>query len=127
MVNFTKLLLTAIFVIGAIIAHPALHPDGKALSFKSTENEGPIIKVDGHLTKRTRGRQLLQWSPDGTILYLLGNAGVGAIAQLPQEITDMILSNGPGGPGSHLIRSCREFIIDTWVYVGAWNLFHLQV
>jgi hypothetical protein len=78
MVSFTNLLFAGSFLISTIVAHPALYLDGKVLSARSTEDKSPAGKHNVHIIKRVpSGRQLLQWSPDGTLLYIVGMTPIG--------------------------------------------------
>ncbi|CZR69223.1 uncharacterized protein PAC_19123 [Phialocephala subalpina] len=127
MVSFTKLLMAGAFLISTVAAFPTLHSDGKTLSVRSTEDESSITEFDAHITKRQPaiGRQLLQWAPDGTVLYLLGTLGT-TITQFPPEIQNLITGFEEGAPGKVLLESFQDFLLGRPALQGAFDLFVLE-
>ncbi|KAK8062696.1 hypothetical protein PG997_014793 [Apiospora hydei] len=75
------------------------------------------------VAKRAPRRQMLQWSPSGTLVYLLG-APIDAFAQLPAELRNLITGHGEGGPAQMLLYNWVEFVKShVSQYRAAYNLY----
>ena len=116
MVSFKKLIATA-FLFSTVIAIPAINSIGSA------ERESSSIDANASITKRVPSQQLLQWAPDGTILYLLGT--LGSIATLLAEIQHMITVGQEGSPAQVLLESFAAYVRSNSfnLHPGAFDLF----
>lgn len=124
MVSFKSLFVAGAFLIAAVNSLPSQDLNGHGTSIGSgittlVERDGATM--DTGLTKRAPGRQLLCWSPGGTVLYLLGSL------PLPTELQELVHGHSQGTPAQMLLYNWVEWVKGNLPqYRQAYNLYQDQ-
>ncbi|KAH8664650.1 hypothetical protein BX600DRAFT_437184 [Xylariales sp. PMI_506] len=119
MVSFKKLLLAATAILGTVSAIPTVSPP-TSVDVHSTllQGRGQVAETPGELTERQRkGRMTLQWSPSGSVLFLLG-----VPLPLAAELINAISGFSEGAPGQVVLNNFVDWVKDNPLYESAYNL-----
>ncbi|KAK8054554.1 hypothetical protein PG994_009621 [Apiospora phragmitis] len=122
MVSFKKILFLGATLMASVHALPT---SDAALAHPQPESSSEEAFASGDLdiAKRASGRQMLQWSPSGTLVYLIGGP-MQAITQLPAELQNLIAEHSEGTPAQMLLYNWVEWVKGHLPqYRGAYNLY----